>query len=72
MIDERFIEDVKRRLKELEKREKEVYNFTRKREILDKKLIELATVLSVNNQEGDLDEPLEHVWDLIEEVNSRN
>ena len=72
MIDERFIEDVKRRLKELEKREKEVYDFTRKREILDKKLIELATVLSVNNQEGDLDEPLEHVWDLIEEVNSRN
>ena len=72
MIDERFIKDVKRRLKELEKREKEVYDFTRKREILDKKLIELATVLSVNNQEGDLDEPLEHVWDLIEEVNSRN
>ena len=72
MIKEEFQKDVDNRLKQLQKMEKVVYDFTRKRENLDKKLMELATVLSVNNQEGDLDEPLDHVWDLIEEVNGRN
>ena len=71
MIKEEFKQDVENRLHQLAKMEKVVYNFTRGREKLDQELREIAQILKVNNQDEDLNEELDHVWDLIFEVNSR-